>query len=135
MGWIDDSTVAHVLARPGGERWSTLGVYSYNLRTHVRREILPLGRLRMSAVSVRVSDGARYGFWHSELPGDPDCYRLADLRTGRQLPRLRFPERVTATPSPDGMRVLATGRDTGALYLAKLRAGAPKWEVRRIRPR
>jgi hypothetical protein len=131
VGWVDSNTVAYVIVRRGRDGRVTCGVISYNLITHARREILPLGRLQMPAAYVWMSDRAKYGFWRPAV-SDGRRYEMADLQTGKRFTSLRFPEECSAVMSPEGTRVFAVGEETGDLYLARLSAGISAWDVGRV---
>jgi hypothetical protein len=135
VAWVDGSTVAYTLFWRDADGRGSLSVHCYDLSTHALREVIPPGQLEARGTYVQLTPGARYGLWRSAVPQDDGGNRVADLRSGQLLPLLHFPEKASATLSPDGGRVMAAATDSDNLYLARLSANGTSWEVKQFQAR
>ena len=133
--WADADTVVFAVAQGDASGRFVFAIDAYDLRTGTTRTLLPFGEDQVLTKygSPRLSDQARRVLW--QVPPDTSgVYRLADLAAGTSGV-LQFPEEVYLGLSPEGGRILAVGRTTGALYLARPSAHDPQWRIEQLQLR
>ena len=123
----------------GGKRYCDCPYFpfAYDLLTHKRRELAPARRLLIlngSALNVDIPFGAKRIFWCVD-PREGRTFRTMEVATGKVSALLQFPEPVAESLSPDGTRVVAAGRRSGALYFSRLSPSGTEWTVERLGPK
>jgi hypothetical protein len=132
MGWRNQGSLVVIVGQVGEDAEEGFSLLLYDTVEGAFGPKMPLGGLPVSHGTVYVSDGGRYALWRSSSEQSRE-HLVVDLTDGSWT-RVGFPEDVEASLSPTGMRIAATGSESGSLYSAWRESGGTVWRVARQSP-